>query len=63
MISLYAHGMSVRDGLPDHRPCAGGGEGLAAEALDPACEVAFPGAIVVKVPGPALAGRPAHQEW
>ena len=31
--------------------------------LDPACEVAFPGAIVVKVPGPALAGRPAHQEW
>src|SRR5215469_3360820 len=35
MISLYAHGMSVGDGLPDHRPCAGGGEGLAAEAPGP----------------------------
>jgi putative transposase len=31
--------------------------------LDPVFEVAFPGAIAVKVPGPALAGRPAHQEW
>ena len=63
MISLYAHGMSVRvvsritghvlDEVKAWQP----------RPLDPACEVAFPGAIVVKVRGPALAGRPAHQEW
>ena len=62
MISLYAHGMSVRDGPRIT------GHVLEVKAwqpgtLGPACEVAFPGAIVVRVPGPALAGWPAHQEW
>ena len=62
MISLYAHGMSVRDGPRITGHVLEEVKAWQPRPLDPACEVAFPGAIVVKAPGPALAGRPAHQE-
>jgi putative transposase len=80
MISLYAHGMSVRDTICPLRHVYGTElspgtvsritghvleevKAWQSRPLDPVCEVAFPDTIVVKARGPALAGRPAHQEW
>ena len=50
MISLYAHGMSVRGGLPITGHVLDEVRAWQPGSLDPVCEVAFPGAIVVKVP-------------